>query len=162
MFLRCAFAFALLSLSACGGGSDETSKTDPLSAFDWQRDQDAVLANNHARILDAFTAAAANVPRFGSVTQSSDQGADSASITFDGRNPTLTVARAEAPGIELDGGTDLVRSSGVYGNSPIPGQVIGDWTLFDAGEDSVSVSYSLVSWDRDDPTDYLAAGYWIH
>ena len=27
--------------------------------------------------------------------------------------------------------------------------------------DGTSVAYALVSWDNDDPTDYLAAGYWL-
>ena len=28
--------------------------------------------------------------------------------------------------------------------------------------DSTSLVYAVVSWDNDDPTDYLAAGWWVH
>ena len=35
------------------------------------------------------------------------------------------------------------------------------WTLYKADRDGLSLAYALVSWDNDDPTDYLAAGYWL-
>ena len=36
------------------------------------------------------------------------------------------------------------------------------WALAKTGVEGTSVAYALVSWDNDDPTDYLAAGYWLH
>ena len=35
------------------------------------------------------------------------------------------------------------------------------WTLLKTDTDGTSVAYAVVSWDNDDPTDYLAAGYWL-
>ena len=61
--IRYAFACVRRSLSACGGSSDRTSETRPFSGFDWKRDQETLLATNHARILDAFAAAATCNPR---------------------------------------------------------------------------------------------------
>ncbi len=35
------------------------------------------------------------------------------------------------------------------------------WTMGRTGRDGVSLAYALVSWDNDDPTDYLSAGFWM-
>ena len=44
----------------------------------------------------------------------------------------------------------------------IPGYSGRSWTLLKAGADSTSMGYAVVSWNDDDPTDYLSAGRWIH
>ena len=36
------------------------------------------------------------------------------------------------------------------------------WTLVNTAQDSTTYAYAAISWASDDPTDYLAAGYWIH
>lgn len=36
-----------------------------------------------------------------------------------------------------------------------------DWTLFDTEEESTRTAYVHISWNNYDPTDYLAAGYWM-
>ena len=36
------------------------------------------------------------------------------------------------------------------------------WTLVNTAQDGTSYVYTAVSWSNDDPTDYLAAGYWLH
>ena len=35
------------------------------------------------------------------------------------------------------------------------------WVMGKTDREGTSVAYTLVSWDNDDPTDYLAAGYWL-
>ena len=35
------------------------------------------------------------------------------------------------------------------------------WTMDKTDRDGVSIAYALVSWDNDDPTDYLSAGFWM-
>lgn len=35
------------------------------------------------------------------------------------------------------------------------------WTLLKTSAETSSIAYALVSWNNDDPTDYLAAGYWL-
>ena len=35
------------------------------------------------------------------------------------------------------------------------------WTMGKTDRDGVSLVYALVSWDNDDPTDYLSAGFWM-
>ena len=35
------------------------------------------------------------------------------------------------------------------------------WTLLKTSADTSSIAYALVSWNNDDPKDYLAAGYWL-
>jgi len=35
------------------------------------------------------------------------------------------------------------------------------WTMGKSDRDGVSLAYALVSWDNDDPTDYLSAGFWM-
>ena len=35
------------------------------------------------------------------------------------------------------------------------------WALVKTDREGTSIAYALVSWDNDEPTDYLAAGYWL-
>ncbi len=35
------------------------------------------------------------------------------------------------------------------------------WTLGKTDRDGVTLAYALISWDNDDPTDYLSAGFWM-
>ena len=44
--------------------------------------------------------------------------------------------------------------------TPIPGHQAREWTFVKNKEDGASVAYALVSWDGDDPADYLMAGWW--
>ena len=44
----------------------------------------------------------------------------------------------------------------------IPNHVGRRWWLMKSGTAGTSVTYAAVSWDNDNPTDYLALGYWIH
>jgi hypothetical protein len=44
--------------------------------------------------------------------------------------------------------------------TPIPGHQARDWTFIKDVEEGTSVAYALVSWDGDNPVDYLMAGWW--
>ena len=67
----------------------------------------------------------------------------------DGGRPELTTARNA-----LD--------SGKPSRPAMPGHSGWAWTLFNTAQDSTTYAYAGVSWANDDPTDYLAAGYWLH
>ncbi len=46
----------------------------------------------------------------------------------------------------------------------MPGHVARAWTLLQEGGDGKDpfMGYAVVSWNKDDPSDYLAAGWWFH
>ena len=46
----------------------------------------------------------------------------------------------------------------------MPGHVGRGWTLLQVGGDGKDpfMGYAVVSWNPDDPSDYLAAGWWFH
>ena len=67
----------------------------------------------------------------------------------DGGRPTLTTARNA-----VDAGEAF---------RPImPGHSGWSWTLLNTAQDSTTYAYAAISWAKDNPTDCLAAGYWIH
>ena len=45
---------------------------------------------------------------------------------------------------------------------PIPGFVSREWLLTENRHDGKTMLYVTVSWDDDNPADYLAAGWWLH
>ena len=79
--------------------------------------------------------------------------------SFDGE-----VLRIELP--REDGGTEKFSSGRDEWFSSswapfIPNHVGRRWGLIKAASDHTSLAYAVVSWDNDDPTDYLAVGYWL-
>ncbi len=46
------------------------------------------------------------------------------------------------------------------GVTPVPGHQAQAWTFLKITDDATSVAHALVSWDPDDPSDYLMAGWW--
>ncbi|MCY4485946.1 MAG: hypothetical protein OXF11_02385 [Deltaproteobacteria bacterium] len=44
----------------------------------------------------------------------------------------------------------------------LPGFSSRAWQLTDNADDGRTFAYALVSWNRDDPADYLSAGWWLH
>ncbi len=44
----------------------------------------------------------------------------------------------------------------------LPGFSSRSWYLTDNADDGRTFAYALVSWNRDDPADYLSAGWWLH
>ena len=43
----------------------------------------------------------------------------------------------------------------------LPNHVGRRWAMIKSHTEGTALAYALVSWDNDDPTDYLAAGYWL-
>ena len=157
---------SLLFLAACASDKD---MADPLvnaaPPVDEARALGAVRTSNQAEKLDAGVRAGDSLPRFGSVTQSANRGedrvsSDAASVAFDGQALSVSIARESAGTITFDTATDIA-SSDPY-PSPIPGHDGRVWTVLNATNEGLSVSFNIVSWDNDDPADYLAAGYWLH
>ncbi|MCY4497931.1 MAG: hypothetical protein OXC14_11650 [Rhodospirillaceae bacterium] len=68
--------------------------------------------------------------------------------------------------LTLDDGTELSVNTAddavatEPGATPIPGHQARNWTFVKDADIGTSVAYALVSWDGDDPADYLMAGWW--
>lgn len=144
-----------------GGGSGGTTSptvSDPLPAI-----AEAQTAGAD-RSRDASAEAAVALPRFGSVTQSSNSAfgvtTDTASTAFDGNRLTLRIDRRRGSDSVLepvpDGASYIDASPAMAGHS---GRFYALAGVTDAG---VSVAVAYTSWDNADPTDYLAGGYWMH
>lgn len=77
---------------------------------------------------------------------------------FDGENLRLFVNLKD--GTE----TSVNTTDHVYdvqpGVTPVPGHQARAWTFLKITDDGTSVAHALVSWDPDDPADYLMAGWW--
>ena len=89
---------------------------------------------------------------------------DEGGIDF-GRNsefagPKLRVFLTLEDGREVSVNTsdDAVDSRSAV--TPIPGHQARDWTFIKDVEEGTSIAYALVSWDGDNPADYLMAGWW--
>lgn len=67
----------------------------------------------------------------------------------EGGRPTLTTARNAV-------------DAGRWFRPLMPGHSGWSWTLFNAAQNSTTYAYAGISWANDNPTDYLAAGYWVH
>ena len=44
----------------------------------------------------------------------------------------------------------------------MPGHEGRAWTLLQKNEEDAFLGYAVVSWNKEDPSDYLAAGWWMH
>ena len=80
-------------------------------------------------------------------------------------NVTFTVTRQDGSSVVFDSATQSIPS--IVQKRPLPPSPIRrhhlrDWTLFDYSESGTSTAYVSVSWHNEDPTDYLAGGYWMH
>ena len=70
--------------------------------------------------------------------------------------------------LTLDDGTEAsVRSDedliGItFAPTPMPGHLARALTFLKETEAGTSVAHALLSWDPDDPADYLAFGWWVH
>ena len=68
--------------------------------------------------------------------------------------------------LTLDDGTEVSVNTAddavatAPGATPIPGHQARSWTFVKDADIGTSVAYALVSWDGDDPADYLMAGWW--
>ena len=157
----------LLFLSACGGGGGGDVSPSTMNDQVQPPTVDRVQTADPGATRRAAERVANNLPAFGSVTQSSNGGSvsgittDAASTSFDGRDVQLTVARADGSSLRLNSAANLVGSVSDASNIPGHNTIRGD-VLLDYSNTRASAAAVYTSWDNDDPTDYLAGGYWIH
>ncbi len=105
------------------------------------------------------------MPAFGSVTQTSNvnvSGAttDAAQVTISRDRATLRVRRRDGSGFSLNTVDHLV-DGGTY-VSPVTGRDWDEGLLIDYGANSATVMYGAIDYDSNDPTDWMAGGYWMH
>ena len=74
--------------------------------------------------------------------------------------PHLRVFLTPEDGVELSVNTADDAVSTRTASTPIPGHQAQDWTFVKDTGDGTAVAYALVSWDSDEPADYLMAGWW--
>ena len=166
MSLRAIIATAAIGflLTACGGGGGGSSQTGQAPQPQFSRE--AATTTNSQAIQSAGNSAATNLPRFGSVTQSSNAGSvagvtgDAASTSFNGREARLTIRRTDGSRLSFNGATDRVGSL-VY-DPILPGHTFRGDAMLKETATSVSVAAVYTNWNNADPTDYLAGGYWMH
>ena len=159
-------ATGLLFLTACGGGGGGGSGS-PLASAPSTPTVASARTADPGKVQSAGARAAASLPNFGSVTQSSNKGVsgittDAASASFDGSNLRVTVHRQDGSTLAFNSATDTVADLTSDGQSPLFDHTARDWYLLNYTNTSVSVAYVATSWDNTDPTDYLAGGYWMH
>lgn len=162
----------ILFLSACGQVNDIVDRVSPDSGSG-PDPAPRSLAEAQTADPDAARAAGAEaantLPGFGSVTQSSNSlsgvTSDTASTSLDGSRLTLRIERANGSSLSLD--SAAVASESQDFDFPVDGRSARFDVLLDFGELSlsrtaISVAAVYTSWDDDDPTNYLAGGYWMH
>ena len=68
--------------------------------------------------------------------------------------------------VSLDDGTEVSVNTAddvieaLPGTTPVPGHEARAWTFLKVPENDTSVAHALLSWDPDDPADYLVFGWW--
>ena len=163
--LAIAASFSLV-LSGCFGGSGSARGpiVDAITDLLPDLPLSDVQTAKPAEALDAAAQAATALPRFGSVTQSTNRNngvsSDTATTTFDGRNLTVNIMREDGSSIRLDTAGNAVTTA--LGTPLIAGYSTRDWGLLSVTRDAAAVAYTVVSWVNDDPSDYLAGGYWLY
>ena len=78
---------------------------------------------------------------------------------FDGNVLTVDLSSDDRT-LKLNTLRDVIATEGF--RPALPNQSGRSWVLRNTAYDSTSLVYAVVSWDNDDPTDYLAAGWWVH
>ena len=79
--------------------------------------------------------------------------------SFDGEVLRIAVARADGRAEHFSSLRDEWYSWSWF--PFMPNHSGRRWTMGKTDRDGVSLAYALVSWDNDDPTDYLSAGFWM-
>ncbi len=147
-------SFTLVTLAGCGG---DDGNVRPQSIASAPRTATDAAAANPARTRMAITEAATSLPRFGSITQSSNHGvsgitSDAASTTFDGSGLAVTVTRQDGSSLQLNSETDTVPGYAPTGASPIAGHSLRAWGMARSSDTSVSIGSAAVTSHNSDPT----------
>ena len=163
----------VLFLASCGGGGGGDSPMISMPATTTPTDVPVVSAadvqsGDPDSTLSAATRAAVSLPAFGSVTQSvnrdgvSGVSTDRTETSVDGDDFTLTINRQGGSPITLSTVDDYYIANPIE-DSSIPGHDASqDGYILDYSPQEATVAYVIVSWDSDDPMDYLSGGYWLH
>ena len=77
---------------------------------------------------------------------------------FDGENLRFFVTLDDGTEASLNTTDNVIQTA--PGVTPVPGHQAQAWTFLKITDDATSVAHALVSWDPDDPADYLMAGWW--
>ena len=159
--------FASLTLAACGGGGGgggSVGATDTIPASEIT--PSTTSANDDQ--AQNFKQAATALPKFGSVTQSSNVDAegrttDQASAAFDGTTVEITVTREDGSTFTFDSSDDAWHSGMIDPNRQFvpPGQtdVRFSYHVHEATESLFFASYIERGWG--DSGNWYAGGYWI-
>ena len=79
---------------------------------------------------------------------------------FDGSVLTVDLTTPDGKVLKVNTLRDAIFTDNF--RPPISNQSGRSWVLRNTARESTSLIYAVVSWDNDDPTDYLAAGWWVH
>lgn len=158
-----------LALSGCGGGASNNGAdlTGTLPALELTRAH--VLTSDMHQLREAVHLAATARPKFGSVTQTVHQGAI-AEVERDGTTVTVgsgddiarvafTVRRTDESEFSMSTEADQFEPSSRVQGMTRPAIRTG---LLRGDEHEIAYAMVVVDWASDDPTDYLAGGYWLY
>ena len=155
-----ALAAALLgsTLAACsgGGGGSPTASTAQTPA-------EAALAADPGKTLQAAQRGADAIPRFGSVTQSTNTGTDGvttdrARATFDGDGATATVTRSGQSPLTIDTAHAVASRS----TPPTDGRVGAEyWTIHDIADRAATFAQLKATYTKN-PRNWVVSGSWLH
>ena len=84
----------------------------------------------------------------------------SRTTSFDGDKLTVFVRDGEDGKLHLNTVRDAVET--IEFRPRIPNHSGRSWVLRNAAHETTTQVYALVSWSNENPTDYLAAGWWLH
>ena len=157
-------AFALTACGGGGGGGGSVGATDTTSTSDSTPSTTPTVDAQ----AQSFKAAATALPKFGSVTQSSNvdsngRTTDQASVSFDGTTAEITVTQADGSTFTFASSDDAWRSGAI---SPTeakvpPGQtdVRYSYHVHDNTESLFFASYIERGWE--DADNWYVRGYWL-
>ena len=155
---------AALLLGACGGGGGTSVRGVPEVVAAPSIEDLYAAAPEEVRIgVEAVTS---SIPRFGSVTQSSNRdGAgnttDVARGTFDGKHIRLRVTHADATTTQFSTADDPIYNDHQRDDWLRTGYRTQQSGAVRVSDDAVAAALLAADWNRADPADYLTFGYWI-
>ena len=165
-------ALGLFTLAACGGGGGDGPKTMAQAQAETrtEADRNRVRTADPEKTLQGAKGAADSLPRFGSITQSTNRDAngvttDRASAAFDGVGLTVTVTRADSSTLTLDTADAIIEADALPDRlSGIPGvaRTIRSWGTVNIADRAATISGLSVTSASGDSSDWLAVGVWLH
>lgn len=154
-----------LTLSACGGGGD-----GPVTNGDGMMPRDGDTTSVPSTSAEFRSSVRTSVRsrlsspqvHFGSVAVYVGTEVTGIESSFDGSRVTATINRGSSSPIGLDT-ADAYEDEG-RGPSlvDLPGRRSHVRYVFDHTDNSATLGLVAVDWASNDPTDYLAGGYWVH